>query len=169
MTTGRSFSLDRSLAGWGELSLLRGLPRGAAETVARAARVGEWIGVVPGRFPLVAQAVFEPAGPSEPLPPGRLPTPQALDDDFYELEIVWETAQGRGGGGVPIKLVDDDGIRFFYVDEEHELVIKIFDPWSGFHEAQGWIYSRPWIDVDVEVFMLDSWHQSRRRYTSRWI
>ncbi len=70
---------------------------------------------------------------------------------------------------MPIKLVDDDGIRFFYVDEEHELVIKIFDPWTGFHEAQGWIYSRPWIDVDVEVTMLDSWHQSRRRYTSRWI
>jgi hypothetical protein len=170
MPTGREFSLDRTLAGWGDLALLRGgFAAGSAEMVARAARVGEWIGRVPGRFPLVAQAVFEPAGPSEPLPAGRLPTPHALDDDFYELEIAWETAQGINGGGVPIKLVDNDGIRFFYVEEERELVIKIFDPWSGFHEAQCWIYSRPWIDVDVEVTMLDSWHQSRRRYLSRWI
>lgn len=168
-TTGRVFSLDRSLAGWGELALLGGLQGSAGARGPRTPRLGEWIGLVPGRFPLVAQAVFEPAGPPEPLTPGRLPAPQALDDDFYELEIAWETAQGKGGSGSPIKLVDDDGIRFFYVDEEHELVIKIFDPWTGFHEAQGWIYSRPWIDVDVEVTMLDAWHQQRRRYLSRWI
>lgn len=168
MTVSRGLALDRSLAGWGELALLRGLS-GSAEMVARAARVGEWIGLVPGRFPLVAQATFEPDGPPEPIASGRLSAPQTLDDDYYELEIAWETAQGINGGGTPIKLVDDDGIRFFYVDEEHELVIKIFDPWSGFHKAQGWIYSRPWIDVDVEVTMLDSWHQCRRRFISRWI
>ena len=80
---------------------------------ARAARVGEWIGLVPGRFPLVGQAIFEPEGQPEPLASGRSPAPQTLDDDYYELEIAWETAQGIHGGGTPIKLVDDDGILNF--------------------------------------------------------
>ncbi len=168
MTSFREIPSDRSLAGWGELALLQGLA-GSVEKAQRKARAGEWIGLVPGRFPLVAQALLEADGPSEPLAPGRLEMPQALDDDFYELEIAWETAQGVNGGGVPIKLIDDDGIRFFFVDEKHELVIKIFDPWTGFNKAQCWIYSRPWIDVDVEVSMLDSWHQSRRRYITRWL
>jgi hypothetical protein len=168
-TTGRVFSLDRSLAGWGELALLGGLEGSSGVKGPRAPRLGEWIGLVPGRFPLVAQADFEPAGPAEPLEPGTLPGRPTLDDDFYELEIAWETAQGKGGAGAPIKLVDDDGIRFFYVDEEHEMVIEIFDPWSGFHQARASIYSRPWIDVDVEVTMLDRWRRQRRRYLSRWI
>ncbi|MEM9594098.1 MAG: hypothetical protein AAGD06_07535 [Acidobacteriota bacterium] len=116
-------------------------------------------GGVPGRYPAVRQGDLIPYGEDSRdvhRPEG------SLLDDHYEVEIAWETSQGHYGSGTAMKLTDDEGCCWFFVDDGHDLVVKILDPWSGFTCARYWIYSKCWLDLDIQVTVRNTWDGSRR-------
>jgi hypothetical protein len=72
----------------------------------------------------------------------------------FEVDVFWESADGKTGGGRPVALTGDTGYFWFFDDSNVEVVIKVLD--ACLINGQFWVFAGGLADVEAEITVRDT-------------
>lgn len=87
-----------------------------------------------------------------------------LNNDRFDVEITWRTADGQNGTGHGVELTSDTGYYWFFGENNVEAVVKVLDGCAV--NGRYWVFAGGLTNVETEIRITDTVTREVRTYTN---
>jgi hypothetical protein len=87
-----------------------------------------------------------------------------LNNNRFQVDVTWQTSDGKSGAGMPVPLTGDTGYFWFFNSSNVELLVKVLNGCAL--GGRYWVFAGGLTDVDTVITVTDTATGASKRYNN---